>query len=563
MADAAQPSGGQRPVSPIRPITRLLEEAQPAARVSLTDLPNEVLSLILDYLLPTVSPTSSTYPNPALDTLDNAFTLPSSTVSHLYHASLACSTLHGLAQHSLWRAPLLTSLRAIRLLAAAIQDGSTERAGTIRALHLPAADGVLEANDTLADQSAYQTSLRTIFDHADRIDCISLGHRPAGRAFYEFLHPHTAARPRTAILGNLSFSTPPFSQLDLAPLSCVRRLHLVNIVPPPALISFLCGQQVDTDSAASKLDGTANPSRSLTHIRLSLLPPDSLLSFPAFIEWRRASDAYDRLPTRVRLHTPAPRAPQGPARRFAAQEALYTLATHSHLLPNLRALLLELVALHPLSPPEDDEEERFNGFIGAANAQPNAAEGHLNGAGVLATTNYPADVPVALSEDEQRFLDAERERLDEDGNNDNGDGGDSLRTAPRDQYWTQIQAGKRALVHLWNDEQGPRDTATDIRIVAARPGGHDKYEGIHEFLCQSGCFTSVVRDASPETAAAGTATADVGSWADPDVFELARTRPALAYRPREGRRGEGAGDWRGQGSWWTGELPRVRSKRPR
>ncbi|KAN0060082.1 hypothetical protein ACQY0O_008055 [Thecaphora frezii] len=553
---------------------------QVVGALPLTQLPNEVLAHIFDFLLPTVLPTSSTYPNPRLETLDNAFSLPSSTVADLSRASLVSTAFHHLALEALWRAPVLKSLRAIRTLAEAIEldaasapapaRGRSRKAAMIRALYLPAADGVLEADDALADQNAYQASLRTIFDHADRLECISVGHRPAGRAFFELFHPRTRARPRNAILSNLSYSSPPFAALDLTPLCRVAHLHLINIVPSPTLISFLCGKPIDTDADAARpaaVHPNVGPSQALTHLRLSLLPPDSLLSFRAYIEWRRASDAHEKLPTHVRLNAPPPRAPQGPARRFAAQEALYTLATHSHLLPRLRVLLLELVALHPLSPPERFEDEEQGGHTAAL---PNA-EGDVDAAGRLSTTNFPADLPVTP---------AGAERVD----------AETLRTGPRDLYWDQVEAGKRALIDLWNGvERGTsanadaggsgggdgqpadsastaaeRETATDIRIVASRPGGHDKYEGILDFLCQSGCFTSLAPAASQEDAAAAAsfdeteAADDVGSWADPDIFDVAKQRPHLSYRSREGHKGEDSGDWRGQGAWWTGELPRIR-----
>ncbi len=61
-------------------------------------------------------------------------------------------------------------------------------------------------------------------------------------------HPRTSCRPRRITISNLSFSAPPFSTTkSLAPLSKVTHLHLIKIVPPPALISFLVGEQINLE----------------------------------------------------------------------------------------------------------------------------------------------------------------------------------------------------------------------------------------------------------------------------------------------------------------------------
>ena len=487
----------EQPAEPAGPAEPAAAAPTPPSRFN--RLPPEVLVHIFDHILPTIHPSSSTYPNPRLNTLDNSFTLPSSTVFDLCSASLVCRVWHDLATEALWRAPVLKNLRSIRRFSEAIsrdasasESGQSEKAKMIRALSLPPSDGLLDAQDLLADLEAYQGALRIIFTQAVRIDCISLGHRPSGAAFAHFFNPATKALPRNVTLNNLSFSAPPFLNVSLAPLQRVTHLHLIKVVPPSALLSFLCGRSIDD----ARVPPAISPAKTLTHLRLSLLPSDSLLLFQHFVDWRARSDEYEALPPQVRAHAPVPRAPDAPARRFSVQEALFRLATTSDALENLQVLILEHVALEPLESPETVVT---GPDFYMANENVINAEGTVDIHGALSTTNYPIDAPVAFSEDARAA--------------------EIARTEQRDQYWAHVAAGKRALCALWR-------RAVDIRIVASRPGGHDKYESTIDFLCQSGCFGSP----------------DGGSWDDPDVFDLAETRPDLATKD----------------GWWTGELPRLK-----
>ncbi|SPO25204.1 uncharacterized protein UTRI_02685_B [Ustilago trichophora] len=592
-------------------------------------LPAEVLSRIISCLVSPVDRNASTLPHPAGTDLDWTPALPSSTSVDLLSAASSSTLLHHIASQALYRAPLLRTLKSLNLLAGTItsdtkkQPSSTadefSRATWIRSIHLPPGDGLLQPGDTLADQACYVESLRALFDHASRLDFVSLEHRQAGAALLEFLHPSTICRPRRVTLSNLSFSAPPFStSRSLAPLSQLTHLHLIKIVPPPALISFLVGESINSDDQGNvpkSIKDGLSPSETLECLRLSLLPPDALVEFEAYIGWRKAWKEYEQLSSQQQAQEPAPRAPRGPARRFAVQEALYDLAVYSSRLPRLRLLLLELSPLGPLPSPVEEERQndRFAAYPRNRVASSLPVSGYrtpVSSRETSASTNgrklQSAEVRAQRS-DAYYFLDAiktsrtaaERATLtvtadpsvdsirifaDRDGHrNDERDlvdrtdeanealpvTAEELRTAERDKYWRLIEAGKVALIELWRASQQPTNgvAASDlpeIRVVTARPMGHDRREGFQDFYCQAQhepyttTFAPMVRSSESATNGSirsGCETAEeeeeeeeeVGCWADPDVFSLVPTAPYLSFKTRGGHQ---------EGWYWTGELPR-------
>ena len=280
-----------------------------AAEGSTPALPAELLSRIIDGLTPPVDRNASTLPHPTGIDLEWTPAAPSSSNSDLLSAAASCTLLHNIARQALYRTTLLRTLKSLNLLASTVAAEQKKRTNTdvneaglaayIRSIHLPPGDGLLQPGDTLADQTCYVESLRTIFDHASRLDFVSLEHRQAGAALLEFLHPSTACRPRRMTLSNLSFSAPPFSTTrSLAPLSKLTHLHLIKIVPPPALISFLVGEQINADEQGNvprSIKDGLSPRETLECLRLSLLPPDALVDFGAYIAWRRAWKEYEQL----------------------------------------------------------------------------------------------------------------------------------------------------------------------------------------------------------------------------------------------------------------------------
>ncbi|CBQ70938.1 conserved hypothetical protein [Sporisorium reilianum SRZ2] len=588
-------------------------------------LPAELLSRIVACLVPAVDPNASTLPHPSGADLDYAPALPSSPNSDLLAAASSCKLLQDIAGRALYRTPLLRTLKALNLLAETIaadvkkqnpsissdDDGESSRAARIRSIHLPPGDGLLQPGDTLAEQTCYVDSLRMLFDHATRLDFVSLDHRQAGAALLEFLRPSTACRPRRITLSNLSFSAPPFSTTQsLAPLSKVTHLHLIKIVPPPALISFLVGEQINADEQGNVPDSIKaglSPRETLECLRLSLLPPDALVEFDAYIAWRQAWKVYEKLSAQQQAQEPAPRAPRGPARRFAVQEALYDLATHSSRLPRLRLLLLELSPLGALPSPVEEEREgdRFTASA-RSSRQPLS-----NDAGTSANGRrpHPSDVratrPVAdiflnalktsrraadrLSQsaahplvpngrriptgggDEAHDTGGLNFNVENGGNTDQSDDAaipvtaEELRIDERDKYWRFVERGKAALAKLWSSSAAaPTGSGPpEIRVVAAKPNGHDRREGFQDFHCQAQLEPiaaavkndGAVHASSSHTSAAAHPTQnegdgaaeEVGCWADPDVFSLVRSAPFLSFKSIGGSDG---------GWYWTGELPR-------
>ncbi|KAJ9478645.1 hypothetical protein PHBOTO_002144 [Pseudozyma hubeiensis] len=574
-------------------------------------LPAELLSRVIASLVPAVDRNASTLPHPNGAHLDYTPALPSSPNGDLLSAALSSQLLHDLASHALYRTPLLRTLKSLNLLAATIaaeikkqngtssigHSGESSRATSIRSIHLPPGDGLLQPGDTLADQTCYVESLRILFDNASRLDFVSLDHRQAGAALLEFLQPSTVCRPRRITLSNLSFSAPPFSTTkSLAPLSKLTHLHLIKIVPPPALISFLVGEQINADEQGNvprSIKAGLSPRKTLEYLRLSLLPPDALVEFEAYIAWRKAWKVYEKLSAQEQAREPAPRAPRGPARRFAVQEALYDLAVHSSCLPRLRLLLLELSPLGPLpSPMEEDREmiasrsgstasslrqsrsmdaratradaSHFHDAIsssrrGAARNILHSvpANGH-SGGGLPQYLEQTGSFSIGLGPHIDQIEDAETL----------GATPEELRIGDRDNYWRSVESGQAALVDLWSiarrsaDSETQIESSPEIRVVAARPNGHDRREGFQDFYCQAQHDPSTVTDpvsarrryhtsaseVPTERGSRGLQVAsEVGCWADPDIFSLVGTAPYLSFKS------VGKSD---HGWYWTGELPR-------
>ncbi|KAJ1029811.1 hypothetical protein NDA13_003051 [Ustilago tritici] len=337
------------------------------------------------------------------------------------------------------------------------------------------------------------------------------------------------------------------------------------------------------------IEAGLSPRQTLECLRLSLLPPDALAEFGAYIGWRKAWKEYEQLPVQQQAHEPSPRAPRGPARRFAVQEALYDLATHSSRLPRLRLLLLELSPLGPLPSPmveerENDPSATFFRVGRNAPAWPmlDARETGRRGKASVADVrakrsnqhvfkdamqispvaanhrNTAAASPFGLPEEEDRIDPVDS--LDEESSQVPAVTPEELRTAERDKYWRLVEEGKRALIKLWRSSQTEPDVP-DIRVVTARRGGHDRREVFLDFYCQAQHEPSTATATATEIRLNGHSCSaeakrlyrqadEVGCWADPDVFSLVTTAPYLSFKSL----GEADRGW-----YWTGELPRQTS----
>jgi len=151
-------------------------------------LPTELLARIITFLEPSVDHNASTWPHPSGADLEHTPTLPTSTNRDLLSAASSCKLLNRLAEQALYRSPLIRTLKSLNLLADTIAADAKKtspptinRAAWIRSIYLPPGDGLLQPGDTLADQTRYIDSLRTILDHATRLDFVALEHRQGAR----------------------------------------------------------------------------------------------------------------------------------------------------------------------------------------------------------------------------------------------------------------------------------------------------------------------------------------------------------------------------------------------
>lgn len=334
----------------------------------------------------------------------------------------------------------------------------------------------------------------------------------------------------------------------MRPFSRVTHIHFINLIPRDPIVKVLSGHG-------------AEERHPIQVIRISQLQSEALQHFAEYIRWRRASELWDRQSSaeRKRQFGP-PERPRGPARRFEAQETLFALAMASTKMPSLSRFVLELGELARLPDPED----------APLPGRGTASEGSTESTGSFLTTNHAYEAPVAIQaaeseEQEIRELISDAERT---------------RTAARDAYWIETRLGKEALQSLFEECRSGKaadsqsqglglepDLASltplphvEVRIVAPRPGGWNHNECRQDFESQvQACRVEELR--KPQ--ARGDDGYDDGTcFSDPDVFWLAEHRPWLSY---DGARRSDFDpsketDWRrpnGEGSWWTGSLPRY------
>ncbi|TKY87703.1 hypothetical protein EX895_003284 [Sporisorium graminicola] len=131
---------------------------------------------------------------------------------------------------------------------------------------------------------------------------------------------------------------------------------------------------------------------------------------------------------------------------------------------------------------------------------------------------------------------------------------EELRVDERDKYWRCIERGKAALLKLCSvaSAAATGSAPPEIRVVAAKPNGHDRREGFQDFYCQAQHEPfAAFRDGGalqiPHLTSTAADATQIGCWADADVFLLVRSAPFLSFKTVGGSDG---------GWYWTGELPR-------
>jgi hypothetical protein len=359
------------------------------------------------------------------------------------------------------------------------------------------------------------------------------------------------------------------------------------------------------------------PQPPLTHLRLSSLPPFTLHDFAEYVTYRRALAAHAALPASVALQSNPPSAPaRTTSSALKAQAALYELALCVRRMPALRRLTLELSSLGTLDEPEWAMQPSLSATA-ILDGTGGPGSPYEASTGQLATLDFPADVPVTLAEArEWAVRETENARANE-----------RSRTAPRDAYWLDVRMGLEALRELV--AQASEREEVEVRLCAARPGGWDRHEARAESAAMVAAASAASSSSSKllnhagspsaraarrvsaekteayyararasvdgkpsshamqaqQDAAADNSDDDGTSFSDPDIFELAETRPLLGYQSSTAsRRGSAAlsaaahmstamaasssrpssGDEnadRRTTLWWTGELPRINSGR--
>jgi len=238
--------------------------------------------------------------------------------------------------------------------------------------------------------------------------------------------------------------------------------------------------------------------------------------------------------------------------------------------PHLRMIMLELGDSRPLDPPTPPTL-RFANMVGTPVGEQFVSalnDGPLPPPGQLATLDFPADIPLGINEAEA--WDAEEERR---------------RTIARDAYWLDVRHGKEALKEFAHQQiervlderrrqalDGDADAQSsgdeeylkptvfrsegeriEIRVVAARPGGWNRFETQVDFEAQ-------VSHLEDSAGASASGPEEQTSFGDPDVFQLAEERWQLGYAPIPQDPGRGFTPMSGKvPKYWLGVLPRVKA----
>lgn len=518
-------------------------------------LPPKVWDIIADFLFPTIQPDNHVFPHSWGKVFRDRDPFKVTHYRDLLALAMTCSTLADLALPKLYRAPFLsngvkkfvhalcrndqgrlvpdTSKKALWIQALLLQDAirpdSECKHFCACCVHVALS---LAAN-------VRHLSLRGLDETWDDVD-EELPDHPV----VHFLAKTTRCRPRSLTLIWDGFAM-PFSVADatsFAPLSEVTHLHFVNLTPSESLIAFLVGdtnmirESSDPLTAQMQADIAANhsPRQKLECLRLSELRPEALHYFGDYVAWRKARDAYYRLPPEMQALRTEPPRPIVTTEDPTFQDALYDLAANSHRLPYLRLLILD-TQIYPMSQPSDalkllvkegtltDVSKRFPALSQSGcgcRPQVHSATAFVSSLFNNAVRNgVQADSMVATN-----LLCAK-------------EGASSWTNAliRMDKHWRLTQEGKHALIKLWNSSRSKHATDatvpvhTEIRIAARTNRTASSSEQERNFYCAVENLKSPSTACSSASDQDGDSTHDLGVWADPDVFSLIETKPWLPY----------------------------------
>ncbi len=264
------------------------------------------------------------------------------------------------------------------------------------------------------------------------------------------------------------------------------------------------------------------------------------------------------------------------SRRRKLQTFLIHLLKAIRYFPQLTLVLLELGELQALDPPPPPTQrfahmqnatpygEQFTTSTASFASSSTSPTSPTSAIGQLATLDFPTDIPLGFAE--AQAWDQEEERR---------------RTTMRDAYWMEVRAGKEALRDYANEQlerarqldpeaegaptiRRAEDLPLDIRVVAPRPGGWNRFETHDDFQAQVAASSSSSSSSGSGGADQGQ-TADTTCFEDPDVFRLAEQRWELSYAPvpaddPSSPSSSYFGGARGKPlRYWTGTLPRIKA----
>ncbi|TKY87702.1 hypothetical protein EX895_003283 [Sporisorium graminicola] len=309
---------------------------------------------------------------------------------------------------------------------------------------------------------------------------------------------------------------------SFAPLSQLTHLELVRKLPPQDLIGFVLGAPHLATSQPNVVEAIAaglSPHDKLECLRFSGgLGMPMVHDFAEYAAVRQQAGLQDWQFCHDAQHL----------------ELMYTLATHSTRLPKLRLVVLEVragVVEIPLELLKQLKRTRvlkkayreFPPLADGSNKYGDSSLASVFSASIRDTVSGNCSLDAGSLQSGINAIDPYwQEHFRE-----------------MDECWRKMHEGKHVLQRLWNDSRIRAGLLpTEIRLVVA-----DRHweESECQFRCQADGFDKMDRDAAPTTASA-----DVGVWADPDVFSLVRTKPWLSYHqlPRYGC------------CSWSGMLPR-------
>ncbi len=485
----------------------------------LSPLPIEVLELIVAYVRSN-DLYASTSPHPSGADLDYKLSLNSDPRKDLLSLALAGTWLHKFSRSALYRTIHIRTRFSFLLFADAISLSSLDdenetapasRAASIRAVMLREK----WARNAQVDWSTFRDTLRSFFDHATQLDVVALESDPVSSVF---LDVRTICRPRRVTLA-LSSKIPQaqrFNAVAYAPLSEATHLRFLNAMAALSFIRYL----VSEADAAKQLSLCG----SLQCLRLSHLCRCSLHGFASWIERNKQMDEHEEDAAYLQPGRVDP--------GVLLQSSLSILARYSDRLPHFRLLLLDFrTSQHPpLRIPFRSEnhedlkdtlrrDTQTKAAFESRRAQPADAR-YFHAAMRTVQALSAKRVPDVSTSDAGREFEEVK------------------RTLSRDEFWREMEAGKHAYERLLAEKS---DRPPELRIVQGNhPQGNPKKPKAYpldeiDFYCQTG---------------PGADDADVGCWADPDVFDLVTRSPYLSYRL----------DTSGKGWYWTGELPRSTTR---